>query len=164
MLEDCFERFFEPATLRKHEEDENWAAYNFQLRLRDFASLVEGDQAMRAGDIGRVFYMMKRWAVMAQGFNGLTHYARQIPRFILLLEEDLPKDLARAIKHSLLLPSSTRANHFIAKDLWLEYCNCWLKHIYNNTVGGPLSTTYTMFLTSETLCVFLFISGQQDRY
>ncbi|POW16051.1 hypothetical protein PSTT_01570 [Puccinia striiformis] len=38
------------------------ALKNLLLRLRDFASIVECDRAMRAGDIGRVINMWNRWA------------------------------------------------------------------------------------------------------
>lgn len=86
--------------LKNTKERQDWTSYNMQLRLRDFASVIEGDHAMRAGDIGRVMNMWKRWSIMVQGSTGLSHYAIHLPRFILILKKYLPFKLAKAIKHS----------------------------------------------------------------
>jgi hypothetical protein len=102
--------------------------------LRDLATVVEADHAMRAGDIGRLMSMWKRWSIFAQGINGLSHYALHLPWYILILEEYLPKKLAKVIKHSLLIPSSGREGHWVAKDFFLEVQNYWLKYFYNNSV------------------------------
>lgn len=110
------------------------------LRLRDFATVVEAHEATRAGDIGRLMLMWKQWAIMAQGMKGLSHYSRHIPRIVLLLEEDLPKDLARAIKHSLLIPSNKRPDHWLPIDEYLEISIFYLKRVYNNTVS-PISSS-----------------------
>ncbi|KAH9452618.1 hypothetical protein Pst134EB_016574 [Puccinia striiformis f. sp. tritici] len=47
---------------------------NLILRLQDFASIVECDQAMQAGDIGRVINMWICWLVMANGMSELKNY------------------------------------------------------------------------------------------
>lgn len=134
IIDKCYDRYLTRDSLNDCSKTGNWTMYNMHLRLRDFATIVEGDQAMRAGDIGRVFLMWKRWAVMAQGVSGLSHYAIHLPRFILILEKYLPKDLARAIRHSLLIPTAGRAGHWVAKDFYLEIQNYWLKYFFNNSV------------------------------
>lgn len=76
---------------------------------------------------------------MAQGISGLSHYAIHLPRFITILEKNLPKTLAKAIKHSLLIPSAGRGGHWVAKDFYLEIQNFWLKYFYNHSVSGLLN-------------------------
>lgn len=135
IVDECYNEYFSSESLSNAKENSDWTCYNLGLRLRDFASVVEADRAMRQGDIGCVVLMWKRWSIMAQGIVGLSHYGLHLPRLILLLEEDLPKPLAHAIKHSMLIPASGRAGHFIAKDFFLEIQNYWLKYFYNHSVG-----------------------------
>lgn len=94
--------------------------YNLRLRLRDLGTVIEMDQAMRAGDIGRVMIILKQWSIMTHGVKGMSHYARHIPRLVLLLEKYLPKPVSHVIKHLLLIPASGRAGHFVAKDFFLK--------------------------------------------
>lgn len=123
IIDECYKRYFSIKSLEASSKTGVWTLYNFRLRLRDFASIFEGDQAMRAGDIGRTMSMWKRWALMAQGLKGLSHYAIHLPRFILILEKFLPPKIAKAIKHSLLIPTGGRDGHWVAKDFYLEIQN-----------------------------------------
>lgn len=134
IIDRCYERYFTVDSLETSSQTGDWTLYNLRLRLRDFASIVEGDHAMRAGDIGRTMSMWKRWALMAQGLKGLSHYAIHLPRFILILEKFLPPKIAKSIKHSLLIPTGGRDGHWVAKDFYLEIQNYWLKYFYNNSV------------------------------
>lgn len=127
-------KYFESSALEAARASTDHAHYNLMLRMRDFATVVEAHDSTRAGDIGRLMAIWKRWAIMAQGMPGMSHYSRHIPRIVMLLEEDLPKPLAHAIKHSLLLPSNERKDHWMALDEFLEVHICWLKHHYNTTV------------------------------
>lgn len=136
VIDKCYEKYLSHDALKESKKNQDWTIYNMQLRLRDFASIVEADNAMRDGDIGRVMRMWKRWAIMAQGLSGLSHYAIHLPRFITILEKNLPKNLAKAIKHSLLIPSAGRSGHWVAKDFYLEIQNFWLKYFYNHAVGS----------------------------
>lgn len=138
IIDECYRRYLSHDALKESKEKQYWTIYNMQLRLRDFASIIEGDNAMRDGDIGRVIRMWKRWSIMAQGVSGLSHYAIHLPRFITILEKNLPKNLAKAIKHSLLIPSGGRAVHWVAKDFYLEIQNFWLKYFYNHSVSSSL--------------------------
>lgn len=134
VVEECWLRYFEGDALERAKSTESWTLHNLQLRLRDFATIVEAESATRAGDIGRLINMWKRWVFVAHGVKGLSHYALHIPRMILLLEEDLPVALAVAIKHTLLIPSSGRTDHCMSFDEYLEVYNYWLKHCYNSSV------------------------------
>lgn len=74
-------------------------ALHLCLRLQDFTSVVEADDSMQAGDIGRLMMMWKRWAVMAQEIKGMSHYANHLPCLIVLLEQDSLPHLSQAIKN-----------------------------------------------------------------
>ncbi|POV94387.1 hypothetical protein PSHT_16248 [Puccinia striiformis] len=122
------------------------ALKNLLLRLRDFASIVECDRAMRAGDIGRVINMWNRWAVMANGMTGLRNYAIHLPRMVLLLTKVLPEGLATVLRHSLLVCPSGRPNHFVGKDFYLENQNFWLKYFYNHSgIGTEINRLKDVF-------------------
>lgn len=99
-----------------------------QLQLQDFASNVEGDNVMQAGEITRV---MNMWVL---GLTGLSHYAIHLPRFILILESYLANRLAKAIKHSLLDTTSGQKGNWVAKEFYFEIQNYWLKYFHNNLV------------------------------
>lgn len=135
MVDECFEEFFTATSLQKVKASRNWHAYNLCLRLHDFTSIIEGEDAMRVWDIGRVILMWKRWSLMAQGMKGLSHYALHLPRLVLLLEKGLPPELSNLIKQSLLIPASGRPGHFVAKDFFLKIQNDWLKYFYNHLVS-----------------------------
>ncbi|KAH9821005.1 hypothetical protein DFH28DRAFT_1190502 [Melampsora americana] len=152
VVDECFKDFFTAISLHKMEKSNNWHAYNLRLRLQDFASIIEGEDAMRQGDIGRVMLMWKRWSLMAQGMKGLSHYALHLPRMILLLESGLPPELAKLIKHSMLIPASGRPGHFIAKDFFLELQNYWLKYFYNHSgMGTDLKRLTDLYSVNITL-------------
>lgn len=145
-LEDCkiivdqaYKEFLTPDSLLVSEKNGNNTAYNFRLRLRDLASVIEADDSPRVGDVGRLMMMWKRWSIMAHGMKGLSHYSKHLPRLVFLLEKILPKGLAHAIKHSLLLPTGDRDGHWVPKDQYLEQLNYSLKHLYNNSVSNTSS-------------------------
>lgn len=127
--------FFDQQSLESSKLKKDYRAYNLRLRLRDLATVVEAENATKAGDIGRLLQMWKRWSIMAQGIKGLSLYGQHLPRLILLLEHYLPPGLSYLIKHSMLVASSGRGGHFIPKDLLLELQNWWLKYFFNNTVS-----------------------------
>lgn len=149
IIDECYDRYFGLDSLEAASKTGDWTLYNLRLRLRDFATIVEGDQAMRAGDIGRTLSMWKRWALMAQGLKGLSHYAIHLPRFILILQKFLPPKIAKAIKHSLLIPTGGRDGHWVAKDFYLEIQNYWLKYFYNNSVSLFLFSSGSSVLIQE---------------
>lgn len=136
LFEALWENYFSASGIEDARVSGDYTAYNLRLRLRDFATVVEAQDATRAGDIGRLMNMWKWWSVMAQGLPGLSHYSRHIPRLVMLLEEDLPKSLAHMIKHALLIPSNERENHWLPLDEVMEVNICWLKNHYDTTVSS----------------------------
>lgn len=135
VVDQCYEEFFTHSSISSAKSSGNNTAYNFRLQLRDLASVIAANQAQRAGDIGRLLQVWKRWSVMAQGKAGLTHYSKHLPRLIVLLEDTLPEDLSHVIKHCMLLPTGEREGHFVPKDFYLEQMNYLLKYFYNNLVS-----------------------------
>ncbi|POW02931.1 hypothetical protein PSHT_11888 [Puccinia striiformis] len=105
---------------------------NLLLGLRDFATVVECDCAMRARDIGRVINMWTPWSVMANGMMGLKNYAIHLPWMVLLLTKVLPDGLATTLKHSLLVSPRGQEDHLVTKDFYLENHNFWLEYFYNH--------------------------------
>lgn len=135
LLNEVWCQYFDTKAIAAALKKKEHTRYNLLMRLHDFATIVEAHEATRAGDIGRLMNMWKRWAIMAQGIPGLPHYSRHIPRIVLLLEEDLPTSLAHAIKHSILIPSNEREDHWLPIDEYQEVHICWLKDVYDNTVS-----------------------------
>lgn len=135
VVEATFKSIFCASALSKAQNNEDERKCQLLLRLRDFATVVEANRSMSAGDIGRLMYMWKRWSLMIQGMKGLTHYSNYLPRLVLLLTKTLPKPLAHLISHSLLITSSGRPNHFVAKDFFLEVQNYWIKFFHNHSVS-----------------------------
>jgi hypothetical protein len=104
--------------------------------LHEFATVLEADCAMKAGDIGRLLNIWRMWSVMAQGIKGLNKYAIHLPCMIVLLTEVLPEGLQKVLQHSILVTPSGRPNHFVGKDFFLEVQNYWLKYFYNKCGTG----------------------------
>ncbi|KAI7942741.1 hypothetical protein MJO28_012768 [Puccinia striiformis f. sp. tritici] len=136
IIELCYERYFSPNALRQATTIKDQKHINLLLRLRDFATVVECNRLMRAGDIGRLINVWRRWSIMAQGIKGLNKYAIHLPRMVLLLTRVLPPGLRLVLCHSLLISLKGRPGHFVAKDFYLEVQNYWLKYFYNNTGRG----------------------------
>lgn len=135
VIDQCYDKYFSLSSIKDSEDSGNTTSYNFHLCLRDLASVVEADQAQRAGDIGRLILMWKQWVLMAQGKSGLTHYSKHLPRLVTLITTTLPTSLAHVVKHSMLLPTGNREDHWVAKDFFLEQINYLLKYFYKNSVS-----------------------------
>ena len=72
IIENTYERFFSPTASRKASESPSPKLSNLIRRLSDFATIVEGNSAMKSGDIGHVINVWKHWVVLAQGIKKLT--------------------------------------------------------------------------------------------
>lgn len=160
MIDECHRMYCSTHSIRQASQSNDGALYNMRLRLRDFGTVIEADDAMRAGDIGRLMSMWKHWSILAQGLTGLSHYALHLPQYILILEEYLPKKLAHVIKHSLLIPSSGREGHWVSKDFYLETQNFWLKYFYNHSVSIQLFQNSIINLIQVTLNLV----GSRNKY
>lgn len=160
LIDECHRMYCSTHSIRQASQSNDGALYNMRLRLRDFGTVIEADDAMRAGDIGRLMSMWKHWSILAQGLTGLSHYALHLPQYILILEEYLPKKLAHVIKHSLLIPSSGREGHWVSKDFYLETQNVWLKYFYNHSVSIQLFQNSIINLIQVTLNLV----GSRNKY
>jgi hypothetical protein len=134
IIRECYERFCSPKAREEASKMKSPKLNNILLRLQEFSTVIEANNAMKAGDIGRLINVWKIWSVMAQALKGLTHYSLYLPRMVLLLTQILPPDLAKLLRHNLLFSPSGRPGHFVAKDFFLENQNYWLKFFYNR--GG----------------------------
>ncbi|POW02310.1 hypothetical protein PSTT_11867 [Puccinia striiformis] len=112
--------------------------HNLLMRLQEFSTVVEANRAMKAGDIGRLINMWKRWSVMSQALKSLRNYSSYLPRMVLMLTEFLPSSMAKLFRHSLLFSPSGREGHFVSKDFYLELQNYWLKFLFNQSGNGTL--------------------------
>ncbi|KNF05273.1 hypothetical protein PSTG_01487 [Puccinia striiformis f. sp. tritici PST-78] len=142
VIDECYDQLFSPKSCREAEKEAkkvdapNPKLANLLLRLHDFATVLEADRSMKAGDIGRLLNVWRMWSVMAQGIRGLDKYAIHLPRMLILLTEVLPPGLQKVLQHSMLVTPSGRDGHFVGKDFFLEVQNCWLKYVYNNSGIG----------------------------
>ncbi|EGG11117.1 uncharacterized protein MELLADRAFT_60017 [Melampsora larici-populina 98AG31] len=109
--------------------------YNLMICLRDFGTIVDLHETTCAGDIGCLTAMWKCWSIMTQGVTSLSHYGQHIPCMVFLLEEDLLVPLAHVIKHSSLIPSTDRDNHWMPIDEYQEIHIFYLKQVYDSTVS-----------------------------
>jgi hypothetical protein len=128
VVDKCYDWFFSPKALEKASKLSSPKLKNLLLRLRDFATIIEADCAMKAGDIGRLLNMWRRWLVMLQGIKGLNHYSIHLTRTILLITKILSLGMRHVIQHSILMSPSGRADHFTSKDGFLEVQNYLLKY------------------------------------
>ncbi|EHS64102.1 uncharacterized protein PGTG_20804 [Puccinia graminis f. sp. tritici CRL 75-36-700-3] len=136
LIQETYKEFFSPMAQDAASGRSSPKLANLMRRLSDFATIVEGNSAMKAGDIGRLMNVWKRWAIISQGVKKLTNYLIQLPRMIILLNEILPKGLRKVISHSLLIAPSGRQKHFVAKDQHLKNQNFWLKYFFNHSGQG----------------------------
>lgn len=119
LLDKCNENYLMVDSLHQSSNTGDRTIYNSRLRLRDCASIFEEANAMRAGDIGQVLLMWERWVVMAHDLKGLSHYTIHLPRLMLILENDIPSKISKAMKQSLLIPTCGRDGHWVAQDFYL---------------------------------------------
>ena len=49
--------------------------HNLLVQLHDFSSVVEAKRSMKAGDIGRLLIVWKKWCIMSQSMKKITNYS-----------------------------------------------------------------------------------------
>ncbi|KAH9458328.1 hypothetical protein Pst134EB_010636 [Puccinia striiformis f. sp. tritici] len=163
IIVECYNRFCSPQARARAADLKSPKQHNLVVRLQEFSTVVEANNAMKAGDIGRLMNVWKMWSVMAQSLPGLTHYASYLPRLVLLLNEILPPSLSKLLKHNLLFSPSGRPGHFVAKDFYLENCNYWLKFFFNRGgVGTDIQRLKELYSTNIILLQSMFHSLQVD--
>jgi hypothetical protein len=132
---------------------------NLLLRVRDFATIIEANRAMKAGDYGRLMYMWERWAIMTQGLGKMPHYSKHLPKLIVQLKYILPTSLAELVLNSLLISPSAKAGHFVATDQYLEVLNYWLKYFFNHSgIGTQIDRLKDVFSSSIGIVGTFFLT------
>ncbi|KAH9453954.1 hypothetical protein Pst134EB_014055 [Puccinia striiformis f. sp. tritici] len=160
---ECYERFCSPRSRHEAAKESCPKLHNLLVRMQEFSTVVEANNAMKAGDIGRLINIWKMWSVMSQSLKGLTHYASYLPRLVLLLTEILPASLSKLLRHNMLFSPSGRPNHFVAKDRYLENMNYWLKFFFNRGgVGTEVQRLKNLFSLNIVLLRAMFHSLQID--
>ncbi|PLW30044.1 hypothetical protein PCASD_21295 [Puccinia coronata f. sp. avenae] len=132
----CYERFCLPQARAKAAKEKTPKLHNLLTRLQEFSTVIEANNATKAGDVGRLMNVWKIWCVMSQGLKGLTHYSAYLPRMVIPLNELSPKDLSKLLQHNLLISPSRRPSHSMPKGNFLDTQNYWLKHFYNQGGAG----------------------------
>ncbi|PLW57776.1 hypothetical protein PCANC_01323 [Puccinia coronata f. sp. avenae] len=163
VVDSCYDCFFSKKALTNALKLTSPKLKNLLLRLRDFGTIIEADRAMKAGDVGRLLNIWRRWSVMAQGIKGLSHYSISLPRMIMLITRVLSPGMRHVLQHSLLMSPSGRAKHFVAKDFFLKVQNYWLKYFYNhNGVGSDSKRLRDVFSLNVPLLQTLVQSIKED--
>ncbi|KAA1124263.1 hypothetical protein PGTUg99_020108 [Puccinia graminis f. sp. tritici] len=137
IVQECYDTYFSPQARSAASQPGTCAKLsNTLLQLHDFSTVVEAKRSMKAGDVGRLMLIWKKWSIMTQAMKGITNYSSYLPRMVLMLTVILPPDLRTYLKHNLLISPTGREDHFVAKDYWLEIQNYWIKFLFNNNGTG----------------------------
>jgi hypothetical protein len=166
IVDECYTKYFSPdARLGASQPGACPKLNNTLLQLHDFSTVVEAKRSMKSGDVGRLMLVWKKWSIMTQAMKGITNYSSYLPRMTLMLTVILPAPLRTYLKHNLLVSPTGRADHFVAKDFWLEIQNYWIKFLFNNNGTGTqidrLRDVFSVniFLVSQNLmCPLTVIS------
>ncbi|KDQ51992.1 hypothetical protein JAAARDRAFT_62157 [Jaapia argillacea MUCL 33604] len=85
--------------------------------------------AVKSGDLGRVFLVLKAWALQFHG-TGRTKYAHEMLHLLHNLQHVWPKPLRDIIMNNWLLNPTGKPNSFVEVDLVQEHLNYWIKVFY----------------------------------
>ncbi|PLW31054.1 hypothetical protein PCASD_16050 [Puccinia coronata f. sp. avenae] len=149
--------------IREAAQDKSSRLHNVLVRLHDFSTIIEGNNAMQAGDIGRLMNVWKMWAVMSQAIKSLKHYSAYLPSLIFLLTKALLPSQSKLLKHNILMSPSGRPDQFMAKDHFMEHQNFWLKSFFNSGgIGTQVDRLKKLFLMNIFLLRSMFHSLRVD--
>ncbi|KAJ8090045.1 hypothetical protein PM082_018625 [Marasmius tenuissimus] len=102
---------------------------NAILFLRDALLSREFSDAVKVGDSGRVFLVLKRWAFSYRG-NGQTKYTYEMLHLLHNITQVWPKPLRDIVLNNWLLNLQGKEDSFVEVDLVQEHLNYWIKRIY----------------------------------
>ncbi|EFP85455.2 uncharacterized protein PGTG_11811 [Puccinia graminis f. sp. tritici CRL 75-36-700-3] len=163
IINECYDRFCSPLSRSTAAAMDCPKLSNNLIQLHDFSTVVEAKRSMKAGDVGRLILIWKKWSLMAQALTGLTNYSSYLPRMVLLLTVFLPDSLSKYLRHNLLISPSGRPGHFVAKDFWLEIQNYWIKFLYNHSgTGTQIDRLRDVFSPNIFLLQRMFQSLKHD--
>ncbi|KIY62594.1 hypothetical protein CYLTODRAFT_404336 [Cylindrobasidium torrendii FP15055 ss-10] len=103
---------------------------NAVLFLRDALISREFTDAIKAGDSGRVFMVLKVWALGFRG-NGRTKYAYEMLSVIHRMTTVWPKPIVEIVMNNWLVNTTGNPNSFLEADRAQEHTNYWIKKFYN---------------------------------
>jgi hypothetical protein len=142
----CYETYCTASARKAAESRDCPKLHNTLVQLHDFSSVVEAKRIMKAGDVGRLMIVWKKWCVMAQSIKKITNYSSYLPRTVILLSGGLNPSLSKYLRHNLLISPTGRDNHFVAKEFWLEIQNYWIKYFYNKSgIGTQIDCLQDIF-------------------
>ena len=82
LIDKCYHELSSPNAHQEASKKESHKLKNFLLRLRDSATFIEANQAMKSGNIGSLLNMWRMWSTMAQGIKGISKYAIQLSQIV----------------------------------------------------------------------------------
>ena len=135
-IDECHKTYFLPQDCSKALQASNTKLWNTLLLVHDFSMVVEAKRAKKAGDVGQLMLIWKKWCLICQALPWITNYSSYLPRTSLLITVILLPSLRNYLQRNLLISPSGRKDHFVAKEFWLEVQNYWLKFLYNKSGSG----------------------------
>ncbi|TFK58861.1 hypothetical protein BDN72DRAFT_806316 [Pluteus cervinus] len=99
------------------------------LFLRDALISREFTEAIKAGDSGRVYLVLKKMCLSFRG-SGRVKYAHELLHLIHHLEYVWPKPIREIVLNNWLLNPTGKPNSFVEIDLVQEHLNYWIKVFY----------------------------------
>ncbi|KAI0661524.1 hypothetical protein C8Q70DRAFT_903404, partial [Cubamyces menziesii] len=102
---------------------------NAVLFLRDALVLREFNDAIKAGDSGRVVTVLKLWALAFRG-SGRLKYAYELLHLIHNLTHVWPEPLRKIILKNWLVNPTGKEDSWVEVDLMQEHLNFWTKNVY----------------------------------
>ncbi|KAA1128577.1 hypothetical protein PGTUg99_003744 [Puccinia graminis f. sp. tritici] len=146
IVNECYNRYCTARARKEADARECPKLHNMLVQLHDFSSVVEAKRSMKAGDVGRLMTVWKKWSVMAQSIKKITNYSSYLPRMVVLLTGGLNPSLSKYLRHNLLVTPTGRPDHFVAKDFWLEIQNYRLKYFHNKSgIGTQINRLRDIF-------------------
>jgi hypothetical protein len=149
-ITECYTKFCSLQARREAAKYKLSRLHNVLVCLHNSSTIVEGNNSMKAGDIGRLMNVWKMWAVMSQSIDSLKHYS--VPRLIFLLTKALSPLQSNLMCHNILMLTSGRSDHYMAKDHFMEHQDYWLKHFFN---GGGIGTQIDQLKKLFSMNIFL---------
>ncbi|KAI0321599.1 hypothetical protein OF83DRAFT_1050951 [Amylostereum chailletii] len=105
------------------------------LFFRDALILREFSDAIKSGDSGRVFAVLKRWALAYRG-SGRSKYGYETMYFIYMMTHVWPKPIVKIVLDNVLVNPTGKPDAWHEVDLLQEHLNFWIKNYYQAHGSG----------------------------
>jgi len=134
---------------------------NALLLLRDIAVHIELDEAIKAGDIGRISHLLPIITLMMHG-GGNTNYALEMLRLLYGIRHLWTDEWATRILSSMLVNPKGIDGEWMATDMLQENHNYLLKSIFS-AKGSNMTWEYLRDSISTNIRTFQAISRMFER-